>query len=78
MFDPRAFLLPVHMQVRMVEPPIAQRLSIFCAKLQLGHLRASGSKLNSLLPFNFYPLPEVLKSLILSHAKYNCYVLFSI
>ncbi|HZC01727.1 MAG TPA: SDR family oxidoreductase, partial [Gammaproteobacteria bacterium] len=27
--------------------------------------------MNSLLPFNFYPLPELLKSLILSHAKYN-------
>jgi hypothetical protein len=34
-------------------------------------LRASGSKLNSLLPFNFYHLPEVLKSLILSHAEYK-------
>jgi hypothetical protein len=27
----------------MVEPPIAQRLYLFCAKLQLGHLRGAHS-----------------------------------
>src|SRR5918999_1807294 len=48
------FHLPLHVGVRMVEPPIAQRLYLFCAKLQLEHLRASRSKLNSLLPSNFY------------------------
>jgi hypothetical protein len=31
----------------------AAGLYVFCAKLQFRHLRASGSKLNSLLPFNF-------------------------
>src|ERR687896_273056 len=35
-------------------PPIAQRPYLFWAKLQLGHLRTSRSKLNSLSPFPFY------------------------
>jgi hypothetical protein len=63
------FHLPLHVRVPMVEPPIAQRLYLFCAKLQLEHLKCLPLKGELVTAVQL--LPEILKSFILSRARYN-------